>query len=204
MFEAGYTVKDVGRILATTKAAEDSWAGALFFEPKLAGLKALTALAGVTYERKVKAGTNADGDSLTAQAIAGDLRVRYAINDQLSVTGMFNWTGGDKVSSKKLVNQYATWGMVNVTYKLNDSIQPFCSVIYTSGTSAASVSAVDFDKAYTASLRVFPGVSIFQTKNANIITGAAFDIKDITKHEEDYDNNENMRIAVPVLFRVKF
>ena len=202
MFEAGYTVKDVGRILATTKATNYDWVGALFFEPKLANLKQLTALVGVTYERNVNAGTDSKGDDLTAQAIAGDLRVRYAINDQLSVTGMFNWTGGDKVSSNKLVNQYATWGMLNVTYKLNDTFQPFCSAIYASGASKAAVAAKAFDDPYAATLRIYPGVSIFQTKNANLIAGVAFDIVDFTN--DDFDNHENMYISVPLLMRVKF
>ena len=91
------------------------------------GVLAQTSLLGFTFEM--------DNTGATEEyAMAVDARARYAINDQLSVTGMFNWTAGDEISSGENKDaKYASWGMVNVTYKMNDTIQPFCSVIYSAG-----------------------------------------------------------------------
>mgnify|MGYP002868749334 CR=1 FL=1 len=198
--EVGYTVKDVGRILVSSKFSHRDYTVAAFLEPKLADLKALTSLLGFTFEMN-------DEKAAKQYALAVDARARYAINDQLSVTGMFNWTAGDKISSGENKNaEYASWGMVNVTYKMNDTIQPFCSVIYSAGTKCGTVEEIKFDTQYKASLRIYPGVSIFQTKNANIISGVALDISDVL-HSSDYDTHgklNNMTVTIPVLMRVKF
>ena len=202
--EVGYTLDGLGRILVDAKTSYKDQAFALFVEPKLAGLEQLTSLVGFTYEQDSSA-KKANGDAQREVALGFDARARYAINEQLSVTGMFNWTAGDVAASGTDVKvaSYATWGMVNATYALNDTFKPFCSVIYSSGAEAGKTAALAKTAAYKASLRIYPGVEIYNTKNANIITGVAFDINDFS-NGDDYKNNENMKVTIPVLFRVRF
>ncbi|WP_294430995.1 hypothetical protein [uncultured Treponema sp.] len=191
--EIGYTIKDVGRILFTTKDSHKDMSFALFVEPKLADLKALTSLVGVTYEQ------NTSGEK-TQTAIAIDARARYAIDDQLSVTAMYNWTGGDVGTTETKTAKYATWGMLNATYKLNETFVPFCSMIYSSGAAAGAVGALGFKDTYAASLRVYPGVEIYNTKSANLITGLVVDLVNFTGEDDDFTK----KFTIPVLMRVKF
>ena len=207
--EVGYTIKDVGRVLVNTKASYKDQAFAIFVEPKLADLKALTSLVGFTFEQNYE-NYDKDGDPLKAYALGLDLRARYAIDEQLSVTAMLNWTTGDAVDldaadEKKTLGtktaRYATWGMLNATYKLNETFVPFCSVIYTSGLTAGAAGAMSKSDTYASSLRVYPGVEIYNTKNANIITGIVWDVNGFMAPS----GTECVKaITIPVLMRVKF
>lgn len=204
--EVGYTVKDLGRVLVNTKTSYKDQAFGIFVEPKLPALSALTSLIGFTFEREYSAEyTKGDnkGDACNEYALALDLRARYAISDELSVTGMFNWTAGDELNSEKSGKdgKYATWAMLNATYRLNETFVPFFSTIYSSGAKSGSVSGLAFTDSYKASLRFYPGVEIYNTANANIITGLVFDVADFSG---DHDNHENMKVMIPVLMRVKF
>lgn len=204
--EVGYTVKDLGRVLVNTKTSYKDQAFGIFVEPKLPDLSALTSLVGFTFEQNYGTRYTAGdkkGDEAKQYAMALDLRARYAINDELSVTGMFNWTAGDKINSAKngKDGMYATWAMLNATYRLNETFVPFFSAIYSSGADCGAAGALNFTASYKASLRFYPGVEIYNTSNANIITGLVFDIKDFSG---DHDNHENMKVMIPVLMRVKF
>ncbi len=249
--EVGYTVDGVGRVLATTKLAHHDYTGALFFEPKLANLSALTSLVGFTYETatdkaygKGLHGKYYDSDlSESANTMAIDLRARYdlgAVVEGLSVTFMYNWTFGNTVKSKIATDRfgdayikdwkgltyyddaakpgfYATWAMFNVTYKLNDTFTPFLSLGLSNGKTAGSAgTAAAFDDKFTCSLRTYAGVEIYNTKNANLITGVCWDVNNMNdgsgNHRHvgkdgkvtDTRNACSKSISIPVLLRVKF
>jgi len=205
LLEAGYNVANFGRVMATLKTSYKDQAFALFVEPNKV-VSGLTSLVGFTYEM--------NGDKDEASAFGIDLRARYAIDDKLSVTAMGNWTQGDSSNDKtKKVDAYSTWAMANATYKLNDTFQPFMSVVYTTGATENKDDAkntIDYtfigansckkDDAYSGNLRFFPGVSIYNTSAANIITGVVFDMYNFTGEDEE----SLYMVKVPVLIRVKF
>ena len=197
--ELGYKINGFGRILWSNKWIDHAWATGLFVEPKLDSLSALTSLIGFTYEYKNEA--NSDDDS---HAWAVDLRARYAFNDKLSATLMLNASMG--TAAKMAGNgSYANWGMVNVTYKANETIHPFFSIVYNSGSSSsavskASVAARSINKSYTCDLLFYPGVEIYNTASANIITGLAVRVTDLA----NADSNTQLNLCVPMLLRVKF
>ncbi len=202
--EVGYKIPEFGRILVNTKTSYKDQAFGIFVEPALSGLDQLTSLVGFTFEQDSHE-YDSNGDVQKDFALALDLRARYAINDQLSVTGMFNWTGGDK----KVANgtdaktaQFATWAMLNATYKLNDTFVPFFSAIYTSGKDAGKSAALDRKADYTASLRLYGGVEIYNTKSANLITGIVWDANAFI--EGDAQKECTKAVTIPVLLRVKF
>lgn len=201
--EVGYTIPDIGRVLVNAKTSYKDQAFGIFVEPKLADLKQLTSLVGFTYEQDSSA-KNAKGDAQKEVALAADARVRYAIDENLSVTGMFNWTAGDVATPNTDVKtaKFATWAMLNATYKLNDTFKPFCSVIYSSGKDAGKTAALGFKDDYTASLRVYPGVEIYNTKNANIITGVVWDANGFIEGKDKKECTK--KVTVPVLMRIKF
>lgn len=221
--EVGYKIPEFGRVLVNTKTSYKDQAFGIFVEPKLAALEQLTSLVGFTFEQNSNS-IDANGDDQKEFALALDLRARYAINDQLSVTGMFNWTGGDmagvtwdaknevikhttlttgnkpSVGNKSAV--FATWAMLNVTYKLNDTFVPFFSAIYTSGKDAGAVSALMRDEDFTASLRLYGGVEIYNTKSANLITGIVWDANGFIEGARLAECTK--AVTIPVLLRVKF
>ena len=201
--EVGYKIPEFGRVLVNTKTSYKDQAFGIFVEPALSGLDQLTSLVGFTFEQDYSA-KNADGDAQKEYALALDLRARYAINDQLSVTGMFNWTGGDVATDKTDVKtaQFATWAMLNATYKLNDTFVPFFSAIYTSGKEAGKSAALARKADYTASLCLYGGVEIYNTKSANLITGIVWDANGFI--EGDAKKECTKAVTIPVLLRVKF
>jgi len=201
--EVGYTIPDIGRVLVNAKTSYKDQAFGIFVEPKLADLKQLTSLVGFTYEQDSSA-KNAKGDAQKEVALAADARVRYAIDENLAVTAMFNWTAGDVATTGTDVKtaKFATWAMLNATYKLNDTFKPFCSVIYSSGKAAGATDALGFKDDYTASLRVYPGVEIYNTKNANIITGVVWDANGFIEGSAKKECTK--KVTVPVLMRIKF
>ncbi len=228
--EVGYTIDGVGRILASTKLSHKDYAAALFFEPKLANLSALTSLVGFTYETATGVahgkGLNSDmTENATTMAI--DLRARYNLSDfveGLSVTFMYNWTFGNIASDhiatdafgkeyfKNYKNYYtyyddadkpgfyATWAMLNVTYNLNDTFTPFLSLGWSNASTVGAPGAVAaFDEKLTYSLRTYAGVEIYNTKNANLITGVLWDVNNMND-----EKNVVKDFSIPVLLRVKF
>lgn len=201
--EVGYKIPEFGRVLVNTKTSYKDQAFGIFVEPALSGLDQLTSLVGFTFEQDYSA-KNADGDAQKEYALALDLRARYAINDQLSVTGMFNWTGGDVATNNTDVKtaQFATWAMLNATYKLNDTFVPFFSAIYSSGADAGKSAALARKADYTASLRLYGGVEIYNTKSANLITGIVWDANGFI--EGDAKKECTKAVTIPVLLRVKF
>ncbi len=201
--EVGYTIPDVGRILVNTKTSYKDQAFGVFVEPKLAGLDQLTSLIGFTFEQNSES-VDVEGDEQKEYALALDLRARYAINDQLSVTGMFNWTGGDQAKNNvgAKTAMFATWAMLNATYKLNDTFVPFFSAIYSSGKEAGKSAALARKADYTASLRLYGGVEIYNTKNANIITGIVWDANAFIEGAAQKECTK--AVTIPVLMRVKF
>ena len=202
--EVGYKIPEFGRVLVNTKTSYKDQAFGIFVEPKLSALEQLTSLVGFTFEQ-YSGSVDANGDDQKEYALALDLRARYAINDQLSVTGMFNWTGGDKKAANGTdvkTAQFATWAMLNATYKLNDTFVPFFSAIYTSGKSAGAASALDRKADYTASLRLYGGVEIYNTKSANLITGIVWDANGFIEGKARGTCEKD--VTIPVLLRVKF
>ena len=221
--EVGYTINGIGRVMATGKFAHKDYAGALFFEPKLADMNELTSLVGFIYETKTNAGTDKSGDDVAANTMAVELRARYdlgAFVKGLSATFMYNWTFGNTVTSAtstadaKKPGFYAEWAMLNLKYALNDTFNPFLSVLFSNGTWNANTandadlymkpaaSASTFDKAFTYSMRVFGGVEIYNTKNANIITGICWDAANM--NDTVYGGDCTKVVSIPVLMRVKF
>ena len=223
--EVAYTINDIGRVMATGKFAHKDYAGALFFEPKLADMKELTSLVGFIYETKTNAGTDKSGDDVAANSMAVELRARYdlgAFVKGLSATVMYNWTFGNTVTSgtkgvsdAKKPGFYAEWAMLNLKYALNETFNPFLSVLFTNGAWSANTacdagdvymkpaaSASTFDKAFTYSMRVFGGVEIYNTANANIITGICWDAANM--NDTVYGGDCTKVVSIPVLFRVKF
>jgi len=200
--EVGYKIPDFGRILVNAKTAHKNQAFGAFIEPSI--LDNLTSLVGFTFERNYD---NKSEDDLTAYAMAVDVRVRYAINDQLAVTGMFNWTGGDKVADATAATttktaEYASWASLHVRYALNDTFVPFFSTIYSAGKTPGNVTEMKMDSKYSASLRFFPGVEIYNTKSANIITGVVWDVAGFV--EGQGINECEKTFSIPVLLKVKF
>ena len=216
--EVAYTINDIGRVMATGKFAHKDYAGALFFEPKLADMNELTSLVGFIYETKTNAGTDKSGDDVAANTMAVELRARYdlgAFVKGLSATFMYNWTFGNIVTSDaKKPGFYAEWAMLNLKYALNDTFNPFLSVLFSNGAWSAnksndadlymkpSASASAFDEAFTYSMRVFGGVEIYNTKNANIITGICWDAANM--NDTVYGGDCTKVVSIPVLMRVKF
>ena len=216
--EVAYTINDIGRVMATGKFAHKDYAGALFFEPKLADMKELTSLVGFIYETKTNAGKDKSGDDVAANTMAVELRARYdlgAFVKGLSATFMYNWTFGNTVTSDaKKPGFYAEWAMLNLKYALNDTFNPFLSVLFSNGAWSAntsndadlymkpSASASAFDEAFTYSMRVFGGVEIYNTKNANIITGICWDAANM--NDTVYGGDCTKVVSIPVLMRVKF
>lgn len=223
--EVAYTINDIGRVMATGKFAHKDYAGALFFEPKLADMKELTSLVGFIYETKTNAGTDKSGDDVAANTMAVELRARYdlgAFVKGLSATFMYNWTFGNTVTSAngtadaKKPGFYAEWAMLNLKYALNDTFNPFLSVLFSNGAWSAntsndadlymkpSASASAFDEAFTYSMRVFGGVEIYNTENANIITGICWDAANMNDKDTVYGGDCTKVVSIPVLMRVKF
>ncbi len=222
--EVGYTLNGFGRIMATGKFAHKDYAGALFVEPKLSEMKELTSLVGFIYETKTNAGTDLKGDDVAANSMAVELRARYdlgAFVNGLSVTAMYNWTFGNTVTSAKgsvdakKPGFYSEWAMLNLTYAYNDTFHPFLSMLFTNGVWSANTandagdvymkpatSASAFDAAFTYSMRVYGGVEIYKTKNANIITGVCWDA--VNMNDTVYGGDCTKAVSVPVLLRVKF
>lgn len=202
--EVGYKIPEFGRVLVNTKTSYKDQAFGIFVEPKLSALEQLTSLVGFTFEQD-SSGYDSNGDVQKDFALALDLRARYAINDQLSVTGMFNWTGGDKKAANGTdvkTAQFATWAMLNATYKLNDTFVPFFSAIYSSGAASGTSAALDRKADFTASLRLYGGVEIYNTKSANLITGIVWDANAFI--EGDAQKECTKAVTIPVLLRVKF
>ena len=202
--EVGYKINGVGRILATTKLSHKDYAAALFLEPKLADLPALTSLVGFTAETKTNAGKD-KGDDVAANAFALDLRARYNLGDfveGLSATVMYNWTfGNDATAAGEKPGYYATWAMLNLTYKLNGTFTPFLSLGWSNATECGKAGkAAYFDDPLTYSLRTYAGVEIYNTKNANLITGICWDAADMTNQKGACVKT----VSVPVLMKVKF
>ena len=218
--EVGYTLNGFGRIMATGKFAHKDYAGALFVEPKLSAMKELTSLLGFIYETKTNAAQDANGDDVAANSMAVEARARYdlgAFVNGLSVTAMYNWTFGNTVVKKtdKKPGFYSEWAMLNLTYAYNDTFHPFLSMLFTNGVWSANTSndagdvymkpattASAFDDAFTYSMRVYGGVEIYNTKNANIITGVCWDA--VNMNDTVYGGECTKAISVPVLLRVKF
>ena len=222
--EVGYTINGIGRVMATGKFAHKDYAGALFFEPKLADMNELTSLVGFIYETKTNAGTDKSGDDVAANSMAVELRARYdlgAFVKGLSATFMYNWTFGNTVTTAngtadaKKPGFYAEWAMLNLTYALNDTFHPFLSTIFTNGTwnpntandagdvyMKPAASASTFDKAFTCSMRVYGGVEIYNTANANIIAGVCWDASNL--NDTVYGGYCARAVSIPVLMRVKF
>ncbi len=206
--EVGYTVDGIGRVMATGKFAHKDYAGALFFEPKLADMEELTSLVGFTFETKTNAAKDNKGDDVAANAMALDLRARYdlgAFVEGLSATVMYNWTFGNNVAdgTDKKPGFYATWAMLNLTYALNDTFKPFLSLGWSNASSCGkSDTAAAFDDPFTYSLRTYAGVEIYNTKNANIITGVCWDAANM--NDTVAGGKCTKTVSIPVLFRVKF
>jgi hypothetical protein len=202
--EVGYKIPEFGRVLVNTKTSYKDQAFGIFVEPALSGLDQLTSLVGFTFEQDSHE-YDSNGDVQKDFALALDLRARYVINDQLSVTGMFNWTGGDKKvkdGTDAKTAQFATWAMLNATYKLNDTFVPFFSAIYTSGGDAGKSAALARKEDFTASLRLYGGVEIYNTKSANLITGIVWDANGFI--EGNARGTCEKAVTIPVLLRVKF
>ena len=221
--EVAYTINDIGRVMATGKFAHKDYAGAIFFEPKLADMKELTSLVGFTYETKTNAAKDKNGDAVeAANTMAVELRARYdlgAFVKGLSATVMYNWTFGNTATTvagkdAKKPGFYAEWAMLNLKYALNDTFNPFLSVLFSNGAWSAntandadlymkpSASASAFDEAFTYSMRVFGGVEIYNTENANIITGVCWDASNM--NDTVYGRDCTKVVSIPVLMRVKF
>lgn len=203
--EIGYKIDGVGRVLATTKLAHKDYAGAIFFEPKLESLSALTSLVGFTAETKTNASKDGD-DDVAANTYALDLRARYdlgAFVEGLSATVMYNWTFGNAANGAEKPGFYATWAMLNLTYKLNDTFTPFLSLGWSNADACGkSGAAAAFDDPFTCSLRTYAGVEIYNTKNANLITGVCWDAANM--NDTVYGGDCTKVVSIPVLMRVKF
>lgn len=106
-----------------------------------------------------------------------DLRARYAVNKQLSLTTMHNFS----ISNAEA--QYL-WNMVNAKYVLNDVVA--LQLNFSHENTDLSDSAVD------STIRITPGVVFTATDGASITTGVAVEIKgDVTV------------LSMPMVLRVK-
>lgn len=165
------------------------------------------------------AATVYDGDFSDYSA---DLRVRYAVDENLSITYYLKYSAldTDKFISK---NAYAAndavdknvglgaafttdavlWNFVNASYKMSPSVTLACSLGALTDLGDGKVADNKETKNGTT-ISVHPNAEFFAGKGASITVGLAGTFAGLgAQKDSTFGENANISFAVPVLFRVK-
>ncbi|MBQ5384330.1 MAG: hypothetical protein IIU46_07750 [Treponema sp.] len=215
MVEAGYSLNNVGRFLATGKFAKEEFAAAAFFEPSFPFLKNLTALAGFTAEYRNSNKTTNHAD-LWGWGI--DLRAKYDFDRNISVTTMNNFTLNqlDVQQTAPIKNGLAMENMINILYNIHprkNDLKVYLNVRHYTGigvdgkflpkllTAAESSNADKLD--WVSNFRISNDIEYNFNANAKVNAGVAFNILNCFNNQSS-DNTPTFNIQVPVVFQVSF
>ena len=158
-------------------------------------------------------------------ALAFDLRARYAINENFSITtfnnisiidtdegkavgglvgrkGAQGWSAKDSGFGSLSADptfKIALWDCISARYKINDTFTVMGTVGLVTPLSLGKTADKRGDS-YSPEWRVIPAVQIFAASNASVYAGVAISGATATIDKVDYSA---FNIAVPVVFRVK-
>ena len=187
--EVAYRLEDLIAVnLAVRSLNKNSYSFGLWVSPEVMDELQLTVGGTVATGKLWK--SNAWTDRKTEWGV--DLRARYEVTDDLSLTTMNNFSSGADTSTNDAKNEFVLWDMLNVTYAFADNLKAGLTL-------QSEVTGLDSDHTREWDVTISPSLIIQASERVRVSTSARANIPDIHNFAL-----KHIGLTVPVIFTFNY